>query len=44
MILVNQGETPYDEAVPLRIWDNLDDVLPPAVARVKQRLGEPVSA
>ncbi len=36
--LVNRGETPYDEAVTLRVWAGIADVLPPAVERVKRAL------
>jgi NAD-dependent deacetylase len=40
VVLVNQGKTPYDEAVTLRAWSGIGEVIPPAVERVKQRLGE----
>ena len=40
VVLVNQGETPYDEAVTLRAWIGIGDVIPPAVERVKRALGE----
>src|SRR4051812_1240501 len=36
--LVNRGETPYDEAVTLRVRAGIADVLPPAVERVKRAL------
>jgi NAD-dependent SIR2 family protein deacetylase len=36
VVLVNQGETPYDHVVTMRLWDGIADVLPPAVERVKQ--------
>jgi NAD-dependent deacetylase len=36
--LINQGDTPYDEAVPLRVWEGIGDVIPPAVERVKRKL------
>jgi NAD-dependent deacetylase len=39
VVLVNQGETPYDSAVTLRVWTNIDEVTPPAVEQVKQELG-----
>jgi NAD-dependent SIR2 family protein deacetylase len=29
--LVNRGETPYDEAVALRLWEGIGEVLPPAL-------------
>jgi NAD-dependent SIR2 family protein deacetylase len=35
-VLVNQGETPYDEAVNLLVRAGIGDVIPPAVARVRQ--------
>jgi NAD-dependent SIR2 family protein deacetylase len=35
-ILVNRGETPYDEFVSLRVWDGIADVLPPAVELLKR--------
>lgn len=34
-VLINQGETPYDEVVSLRLWCGIGQVLPPAVERVK---------
>lgn len=37
-ILVNHGETPYDEAVSLRVRVGIGEVIPPAVARVRQHL------
>ena len=40
VILANQGKTPYDEAVALRAWTGIGDVIPPAVERVKRALGE----
>lgn len=38
-VLVNRGETPYDEFVTLRVWEGISDVLPPAVELLKRRLG-----
>ena len=35
VVLINQGETPYDEVVTLRLWNGIGEVLPPAVERVK---------
>jgi NAD-dependent deacetylase len=35
-VLVNQGETPYDEAVDLLVRSPIGDVIPPAVERVRQ--------
>jgi NAD-dependent SIR2 family protein deacetylase len=38
VVLVNRGETPYDEAATLRVWAGIGDVFPPAVERVKRDL------
>jgi len=38
VVLINQGETPYDDVVTLRIINGIGDVLPPAVIMVKQAL------
>lgn len=38
VVLVNQGETPYDELATLRLWNGIGEVLPPAVERVKSAL------
>jgi mono-ADP-ribosyltransferase sirtuin 6 len=40
VVLVNHGVTPYDEAVTLRAWTGIGEVIPPAVKRVKRALGE----
>ncbi len=40
IVLINQGETPYDRRATLRVWAGIGDVLPPAVERVKRVLGE----
>jgi NAD-dependent SIR2 family protein deacetylase len=40
VVLVNQGETPYDVTVTLRVWHGIGDVIPLAVERVKWALGE----
>lgn len=34
--LINQGETPYDEVVTLRVWEGIGEVLPAAVEFVEQ--------
>ncbi len=39
LILLNRGETPYDELAHLRISEGIGDVLPPVVERVKALLG-----
>jgi NAD-dependent deacetylase len=38
VVLVNQGETPYDAVVSLRLWNGIGEVIPPAVERVKRAL------
>ena len=38
VILVNQGETPYDELVTMKITTGIGDIIPPAVRRVSQKL------
>jgi NAD-dependent SIR2 family protein deacetylase len=40
VVLANQGKTPYDEAVTLRVWTGIGEVIPPAVERVKRELEE----
>ena len=40
VVLVNEGEMPYDEVVTLRVWTGIGDVIPPAVERLKQLLKE----
>ncbi len=40
VILVNQGDTPYDEVATLRPWAGIGEVIPPAVEQVKRTLGE----
>src|SRR5215207_7595178 len=35
VVLVNRGETPYDEAAALRLWEGIGEVLPPAVGLLK---------
>jgi NAD-dependent SIR2 family protein deacetylase len=40
VVLVNQGETPYDGRVSLRVWAGIAEVLPPAVERVRRALEE----
>jgi NAD-dependent SIR2 family protein deacetylase len=40
VVLANQGETPYDRAVTLRVWTGIGEVIPPAVERVARMLGE----
>jgi NAD-dependent SIR2 family protein deacetylase len=38
VVLVNQGDTPYDEVVSLRVWAGIGDVIPPAVERAAGEL------
>ncbi len=38
VVLANQGKTPYDEVVTLRVWTGIGEVIPPAVERVKRVL------
>jgi mono-ADP-ribosyltransferase sirtuin 6 len=35
VVLVNQGETPYDATATLRVWRSIGEVIPPAVELVK---------
>jgi len=35
LVIINEGETPYDRAAHLRFEEQIGDVLPPAVARLK---------
>ena len=37
-VLINQGETPYDDVVSMRLWDGIGELLPPAVEQVKRAL------
>jgi NAD-dependent deacetylase len=39
LVIINQGETPYDEEAHLRFSEQIGEVLPPAVARLKQLMG-----
>jgi mono-ADP-ribosyltransferase sirtuin 6 len=38
LILLNQGETPFDEAADLRLWAGIGEVLPAVTARVRELL------
>jgi NAD-dependent deacetylase len=40
VVLVNRGKTPYDRKATLRVWAGISEVIPPAVKRAKQALGE----
>jgi len=37
-VLINQGETPYDDVVSMRLWGGIGELLPPAVEQVKRAL------
>jgi NAD-dependent deacetylase len=39
LVIINQGETPYDEEAHLRFSEAIGEVLPPAVERLKQLMG-----
>ncbi|MFX1444174.1 MAG: NAD-dependent deacetylase [Promethearchaeota archaeon] len=39
LIILNRGETPYDRVADLRFFDDIIDVLPPIVEKVKELLG-----
>jgi NAD-dependent SIR2 family protein deacetylase len=36
LVIINQGETPFDRAVHLRFWEGTGQVLPPAVAKLTE--------
>lgn len=38
VVVIDRGETPYDEAVTMRLWPGIGEVLPPAVAQAKDLL------
>jgi NAD-dependent deacetylase len=40
VVLINRGRTPYDEAVTLRAWTGIGEVMPAAVEQVKRTFGE----
>jgi len=35
LVIINQGETPFDRLAHLRFWEGIGEVLPPAVAQLK---------
>ncbi len=37
-VLINKGETPYDRAVTLRLWEGIGEIFPQAVELAKRRL------
>jgi len=36
LVIINQGETPFDQLAHLRFWEQIGKVLPPAVERLKE--------
>jgi NAD-dependent SIR2 family protein deacetylase len=36
LVIINQGETPFDQLAHLRFWEGIGAVLPPAVDRLKE--------
>ena len=36
LVIINQGETPFDRVAHLRFWEGIGEVLPPAVAQLKE--------
>lgn len=38
LIILNQGETPYDKKADLRFFDDIADVLPPILEKVKKKV------
>ena len=36
LVIINQGETPFDALAHLRFWEGIGEVLPPAVERLKE--------
>lgn len=41
LVIINQGETPLDQSAYLRFEEGIGEVLPPAVARLKELIGHP---
>jgi NAD-dependent deacetylase len=39
LVIVNQGETPFDRVASLRFHERIGDVLPKAVKRLKRLMG-----
>ena len=36
LVIINQGETPFDRVAHLRFWERIGEVLPPALAQLKE--------
>lgn len=41
LVIINQGETPFDRVAHLRFWEGIGEVLPPAVATLKELMKAP---
>jgi len=41
LVIINQGETPFDRVVHLRFWEKMGEVLPEAVIRLKELMKAP---
>ena len=41
LVIINQGDTPLDSAAHLRFDEKIGDVLPPAVARLTEKMQSP---
>lgn len=39
LVIINQGETPFDHLVSLRFYESIEDVLPKAVKKLKRLMG-----
>jgi NAD-dependent deacetylase len=39
LVIINQGETPFDQYAHLRFWEAIGEVLPPAVEKLKGLMG-----
>lgn len=39
LVIINQGETPFDRDTHLRFWENIAEVLPPAVDKLRELIG-----
>ena len=41
LVIINQGETPFDRVVHLRFWEKMGEVLPEAVIHLKEIMKAP---
>jgi NAD-dependent SIR2 family protein deacetylase len=39
LVILNQGETPFDKHAPLRFYEQIGEVLPGVVKRLKRLMG-----